>query len=164
MKSRMICLLTIIVTITGVVVGQKVPHPPPCGPNQTVQECSPCNVTCSDRNEVCALVCINPGQCYCKPGYLFNEQKNRCVPANKCPGRPSAPGHPQPCLANESVVDCTPCAKYCGDQDKICTLECRQDDGCYCKQGFLYDRTKKRCVRVRNCPATGPREISPCDE
>ncbi|KHJ43166.1 trypsin Inhibitor like cysteine rich domain protein [Trichuris suis] len=57
-----------------------------CGPNQVYLRCGPsCPLTCEDvlrpKPKMCTLQCVRG--CFCKGGYVLDEEKN-CVPRRRC--------------------------------------------------------------------------------
>ncbi|XP_063923427.1 serine protease inhibitor swm-1-like [Zophobas morio] len=57
---------------------------PKCGINEAYTECgSPCPGTCSQPSKVCERKCVEG--CFCKQGYLLDENSGACVRRNDCP-------------------------------------------------------------------------------
>ena len=53
----------------------------------------------------------------------------------------------------EYVPYCTPCETSCEDKkrNKLCTMDCRFPQRCYCPSGYLYDAENK-CIPAETCP------------
>ncbi|KAG9463640.1 hypothetical protein GDO78_021382 [Eleutherodactylus coqui] len=63
------------------------PKPPaPCPKNMTRElDCIPCTQYCDKKkNKMCPRICKPPTECYCKPGYVYDNMNN-CVLPQDCP-------------------------------------------------------------------------------
>ncbi|KAL4708390.1 hypothetical protein ACJJTC_019626 [Scirpophaga incertulas] len=121
-----------------------------CGENEIYADCT---ATCNPED--CSELgfpksCPSDGSCptgpgcICRGGYLRDSEGN-CVDAGQCP---SCGGDP-----NATVGCGTNCRKKCEDlrsRPTRCPLGCSLY-GCDCKDGFFYDRFKKRCVKPSEC-------------
>lgn len=79
------CLVTMV---TSAVLAQQGPgHSPPCEEDERVPSCVPCLTSCSEKLDDCTKDCKPTEDCYCKPGMLWSEEKETCVPTEDCPVR-----------------------------------------------------------------------------
>lgn len=55
-----------------------------CGENEYIPECVPCPpLKCGENATNCPKICQKNKECYCKPGFLRNEQ-GVCVIKEEC--------------------------------------------------------------------------------
>lgn len=122
----------------------------PCG--------SACAPTCANPlpGPLCTRQCVVG--CFCKPGYLKNEQ-GECVAAENCgvPASQAFPMPPQVCGENEVFRQCKGCDGTCDKPNPICPRICVS--GCACKQGHLRSGANGMCVPANQCTAPAPASI-----
>jgi hypothetical protein len=130
-----------------------------CKENEVFMPCgSACTPTCTNPrpSPVCTRQCVVG--CFCKPGYLKNEQ-GECVEAERC-GVPAAEAMPMLpagiCSENEEWRQCKGCDGTCQRPNPICPRICVP--GCACKQGHLRDGNG-RCMPKEQCPTAQPAEF-----
>jgi hypothetical protein len=89
--------------------------------------------------------------CFCKPGFLKNEQGS-CVASENCGVRPedAMPIQPRVCSQNEEFRQCKGCDGTCQNPDPLCPRICIP--GCACKKGFLRSEAGQ-CIETRECNA-----------
>ncbi|CAG9785163.1 unnamed protein product [Diatraea saccharalis] len=139
---------------------------PNCGKNERSVKCPETLCipqTCDEvgYNVPCPIVgpggpCSKPAECICIDGYVRNN-KGVCVPKKQCPS----------CGGDKNAIP--GCGYRCGKHcDKAITapIPCPCNyNGCVCKQGYVYDDNKKKCVRPNKCSKPKPNEVwSPIGE
>ncbi|CAH1644195.1 unnamed protein product [Spodoptera littoralis] len=92
-------------------------------------------------------------QCYCLKDYA-RDDNGICIPIKQC--NVSCKGDPN------AIPGCgNYCGRRCSDYKKgdlKCPIGCYLG-GCACKQSYVYDDNKKKCVLPKNCtPTCGPKE------
>ncbi|XP_037293199.1 serine protease inhibitor swm-1 [Manduca sexta] len=119
-----------------------------CPANEEYLLCgSACPFNCTDPEGpiTCSEDCVEG--CFCKSGYLRNENET-CVSADQCIG-----GKNPVCGENEEFLSCgTACPLTCKQPEPLsCGLACSM--GCFCKSGYVRDESNKKCVTLDKCPA-----------
>eukprot|EP00486_Rosalina_sp_Unknown_P000472 CAMPEP_0201565154 /NCGR_PEP_ID=MMETSP0190_2-20130828/4046_1 /ASSEMBLY_ACC=CAM_ASM_000263 /TAXON_ID=37353 /ORGANISM="Rosalina sp." /LENGTH=525 /DNA_ID=CAMNT_0047982299 /DNA_START=52 /DNA_END=1629 /DNA_ORIENTATION=- len=119
-----------------------------CGENEVYDSCgTACPKKCGDSGfGPCVLSC-NPG-CFCKPGYVLDEEDGECIPEDECV---STTADPTECGENEEYQTCgTACPAICGDDAfGPCTMQCVT--GCFCKTGYILDEEDGECISDDEC-------------
>ncbi|GFV25843.1 chymotrypsin inhibitor [Trichonephila clavipes] len=118
-----------------------------CGENEEFKECgTACPLSCSNRTEkrVCPAVCVRG--CFCKEGFV-RDSRGKCILARLCP---------LVCGENEEFKECgSSCQPTCTRRSTVTTIACIGDHacirGCFCKPGFVRDKTGK-CILPKFCP------------
>jgi len=123
-----------------------------CKENEIFLRCgSACAPTCANPNPspVCTKQCIVG--CFCKPGFLKNEQ-GVCIQSENCgvPAAEAMPVSPQVCGDNEEFRQCKGCDGTCKNPNPLCPRICVP--GCACKEGHLRSEAG-RCINTRECDA-----------
>nr|WDD44669.1 zonadhesin 1 [Ephestia kuehniella] len=119
---------------------------PGCGVN--------CGRLCSNYKVGSEVACpdiCNLNGCDCKEGFVLDTVSGKCVLPNQCPksedwcgGDPNAkPG----CGINCGRL----CSNYKNGDEVSCIALCKED-GCDCKEGYVYDTVSGRCVLPDQCP------------
>jgi hypothetical protein len=121
-----------------------------CKDNEMFLRCgSACTPTCAQPHPspVCTKNCV--AGCFCKPGYLKDEQ-GVCTRSENCgvKAEDAMPMPPQVCGENEEFRQCKGCDGTCKNPNPMCPRICIQ--GCACKEGHLRSETGK-CVMTREC-------------
>lgn len=96
MSSATLFLLVAVVTVTTALAAKATGHPPPCDDDEMVPDCQPCIHSCSDQATECTKDCKKNTGCYCKPGFLWAEEGEKCVPMAECPKKAAKRSPPQP--------------------------------------------------------------------
>ncbi|KAF5274493.1 hypothetical protein FQR65_LT16963 [Abscondita terminalis] len=119
---------------------------PVCRKNEVFEVCSNvnCRTTCNNINFTSTPKCdkkCTPG-CSCAPGFVWDEKTKHCVCPNDCP---------PVCEENEEWSPCTSlCDETCqGPRAYICPTVCIP--GCKCKNGYLFDKYRGKCVHISSC-------------
>jgi hypothetical protein len=123
-----------------------------CKENEIFLRCgSACAPTCANPQPgpACTLQCVVG--CFCKPGYLKNEQ-GVCVPSVQCgvPAASAMPFVPHKCEENEEYRQCKGCDGTCDKPNPICPRICIP--GCACKKGHLRTGANGKCIPTEQCP------------
>jgi len=138
---------------------QPLAHPPPvmeCEDNEIFSSCgSACYPTCKNRNRnrVCTRQCIIG--CFCKEGYLRNEQ-GVCVRSETCGD--VKPLDKTPIFApickdsNEAFQQCKACDATCDNPNPICHKTCVP--GCACREGHVRG-VDGSCMPIEACQKLG---------
>lgn len=63
------------------------------------------------------------------------------------------------CRLNMTYTKCGSCEKTCGEEEKICTRECKTP-GCYCISGFAFDE-HGNCILESDCPKKTSEQMEP---
>jgi hypothetical protein len=127
-----------------------------CKDNEIFLPCgSACAPTCANPHpgSMCTKQCVVG--CFCKPGFLKNEQ-GVCVQAENC-GASAAdaiPIAPQVCSENEEFRPCKGCDGTCDKPNPICPRICVP--GCACKKGHVRSGSNGRCIPQEQCPKVNP--------
>ncbi|XP_068906955.1 tenascin-like [Tenebrio molitor] len=118
-----------------------------CGENEIYKECGTlCPGTCAQPVRTCERKCLRG--CFCKDGYLLDDQTGKCIKRDNCPTNCDIPI----CTSNEVYEECgTLCPETCNDKGvpKICPDVCVE--GCFCKEGFVRKSENGQCVPVAAC-------------
>ncbi|XP_047985282.1 zonadhesin-like isoform X2 [Leguminivora glycinivorella] len=119
-----------------------------CPPNEELKRRGSCPPDSCDMLYLSVLCIANQTQellCTCKSGYL--RRNTTCVPEDRClpPECADDPNAKRGC-GNR-------CGKTCADynSNKICKDDVCNLYGCDCKDGYIYDQNKKRCVKPGQC-------------
>jgi len=126
---------------------------PQCPNTEVFLTCgTACPATCANPHPspVCTKNCVIG--CFCKPGYLKNEN-GVCVQPKSCSGSAAAanvmPIQPQMCREDkEEFRQCKGCDGTCKNPTPICPHICIS--GCACKQGYVRSESGK-CIDSREC-------------
>jgi len=123
-----------------------------CKENEIFLPCgSACPPTCANPSteKKCTKQCVVG--CFCKPGYLKNDQ-GVCVASTNCGVRPedAIPIPPRKCKENEIFLPCKGCDGTCKNPHPGCPRICVP--GCACRQGYLRSESGK-CIETRECSA-----------
>jgi hypothetical protein len=123
-----------------------------CKENEIFLRCgSACAPTCANPQPgpACTLQCVVG--CFCKPGYLKNEQ-GVCIPSEQCgvPAASAMPFVPHKCEENEEYRQCKGCDGTCDKPNPICPRICIP--GCACKKGHLRTGANGKCIPTEQCP------------
>jgi len=126
-----------------------------CKENEIFLPCgSACAPTCAKPHPspVCTKNCVVG--CFCKPGFLKNEQ-GVCIQSENCgvPAAEAMPMPPQLCGQNEEFRQCKGCDGTCKNPNPLCPRICIQ--GCACKEGHLRSDEGK-CILTRECSPAAP--------
>ena len=81
MNSSVIVVLSVTLSLVAMATG----HPPPCSDTELVPECKPCETSCATRSAVCPKNCEKTTECFCKPGLVWKDGQENCVPPDSCP-------------------------------------------------------------------------------
>ena len=141
MKAIIILSIGLISTINA---SKRLLQQESCGDNEEYNQCgSACPAKCGDSpSQICIQQCV--AGCFCKKGFILNEENGKCIPENGCP-----------CGVNEVYNQCgTACRAKCGDDpESICNLQCVE--GCFCKDGYILDKENGNCIPKNECPTCG---------
>ncbi|PRD33208.1 UNVERIFIED_CONTAM: Chymotrypsin inhibitor [Trichonephila clavipes] len=130
--------------------------PVECGENEEFKECgTACPLSCSNRTEkrVCPAVCVRG--CFCKEGFV-RDSRGKCILARLCPLGNLYFVFIAVCGENEEFKECgSSCQPTCTRRSTVTTIACIGDHacirGCFCKPGFVRDKTGK-CILPKFCP------------
>ncbi|CAH0699820.1 unnamed protein product [Spodoptera exigua] len=131
-------------------------HPKNCikkcqGPHEYFSCGGACDNVCEtihEQNQThCPIINIQCNRmCYCEKGYA-RDKNNTCIPIKDCP--PTSCGGDPNAKAGCGVN----CGKLCPNQYSKpvpCPRIC-YPNACDCKEGFVYDKNIKQCVKPEDC-------------
>lgn len=151
---KCIILLTFVAFVAGQTIGEAriiediVLDEYGCGPNQQYYDEGPgCEQNCDNLNVECVQDNIGPSGCYCKDGYIWNQDHTLCISGNRACG----------CKFNEYFTTNGPiCDRTCAYLNQSCEQSgdtAAQDSGlqCYCQDGYSRG-DRGNCVPDSVCP------------
>lgn len=146
------------------------------GENEEFTLCgSRCPETCQnvqEESKACIALCAQG--CFCREGFIRDEETKKCIPKEDCPGielnecyfwKPywSKITLEGICDENEQYSTCgTACPKTCQSlkEPQVCVDMCVQ--GCFCRDEFVRDNVTNKCVPIADCPSIRePKRVGP---
>jgi Trypsin Inhibitor like cysteine rich domain len=114
-----------------------------CGENEEFTHGGLCPPDC--RNLSARMECprVLKHGCFCKKGYVINDQTGKCVLSEECPSCETFNGEEYKECGNFQEPTC-----YNLNPRDFGGEHCQK--GCFCKEGYV--REDRDCIKIEDCP------------